>query len=131
MNRTTYTNDRSGSDKVRNSKASPKLKPLQNSEDDALPIIRDEEFENIKLSQNVNNTEILDSYDPKAHEHRSAIRDPKYRSNGNAVYSIRRDRKSHRVKFNQQRLHSHQNRTKVRIQGRHGVKSEKYVDIQK
>mmetsp|Transcript_22322 Transcript_22322/g.25642 ORF Transcript_22322/g.25642 Transcript_22322/m.25642 type:complete len:182 (+) Transcript_22322:159-704(+) len=34
-------------------------------------------------------------------------------------------------KFGQPRLYSHQNRTKVRIQGRHGLKSEKYVDIER
>ena len=131
LNRTSYDNDRSISNKIRNSKISHRLKPLHNQEDDALPIIRDEDFKENQTAKHVNKTEIRDSSVSKTDEPRSVIRDSKYRSNGNAIYNIRRERKSHRVQFNQQRLHSHQNRTKVRIQGRHGVKSEKYVDIQK
>lgn len=131
LNKTLYASNKDALARVRNSKASPKLRPLQSDEDDALPIIRDEDFENVRGSQNLNKTDIYDVPSSKNTQTNSVVRDSKYRPNANAIYDIKRERKSHRVKFNQHRLYSHQNRTKVRIQGKHGVRSEKYVDIQR
>ena len=101
-------------------------------EDDALPVIRDEDFESHQASKNINNTEIDNKYNSKANAPSSAIQNSKYRANANAIYDIRRGRKGQHVHFNQpNRLHSHQNKTKVRIQGKHGRKTEKYVNIQR
>ena len=50
----------------------------------------------------------------------------------NNLYSIsKRKRTNKSTRYGHQRLRSHQNRTKVRIQGKNGVHSEKYVDIEK
>lgn len=131
LNKTVYASNRDYPNKLRNSKVSPRLNPLQSDEDDALPIIRDEDFENIRGSQDLNKTDINEVSAYKNSDPKSVVRNSKYQPNANAIYSINRVRKSHRLNLNQQRLYSHQNRTKVRIQGKHGVRSEKFVDIQR
>lgn len=97
------------------------------SEDPALPIIRDEDFDK-PHNESIASKEIkvlnTDNSDDNVHSnaHENKIRKP----DPNAVYEIRRNR----IPAVHNRLYSHQNRTKVRIQGKHGTKSEKYVNIQ-
>jgi hypothetical protein len=96
-------------------------------EDSALPIIRDEDFEK---SEHNDNNEAEGKLQNKIRKERSKPR----KSNPNALYNMSRRKRTRVTKstnFSQDRLHSHPTRTKVRLQGRHGIKSEKYVNIEK
>lgn len=132
LNKTAYLFNNSPNNINQNSSRKSKASPSQNQGENGLPTINDEDYENIKTSQNVNQTENVNksgSLEVGAH---SVIRNSKHRVNGNAIYDIRRGRKSHNIQFSQNsRLHSHQTKTKVRIQGKRGMRTEKYVNIQR
>jgi len=136
LNRTTYeTNQKQISStrhihhlkkKNRNKHPSEQTK---SEEDDALPIIRDEDFEKIdphesKIEHNkVINTEQSEEV-KMGDEPPKSITQRHKNTKANEIYNIRQS------KYNQPRLHSHQNRAKMRIQGRYG-KTEEYVNIEK
>lgn len=124
LNKTVYNTDKGGledQNKLSNKSDSKK----DHDEDSALPIIRDEDFDKSEHKDNneeENNNQVI-------REERQS-RKP----NANAIYKISRRKRSRVAKssnFSENRLHSQPNKTKVRIQGRHGVRSEKYVDIER
>lgn len=111
LNRTAYNTDKnklSRSTEKRMKKPNPRLKPLKNTknedEDDALPIIKDEDFET-SPTQNPSK--------------------PPF----NPLKNLPGRRMTHQKPSPAPRLHSHQARTKIRIQGRHGVKSVHYTNL--
>ena len=146
LNRTTYNTDPKPINDLKYKNKMQDDSKIQNKdsannksegEDSALPIIKDED--NVKNNDEVNNqsivskevkvlnTEVSDKEMSKGDTHSQPAPKRLKNANPNAMYEIRRK------KINQphNRLYSHQNRTKMRIQGKHGVKSEKYVDLQK
>lgn len=124
LNKTVYNTDKGGLDD-QNKLSHQSDSKKDNDEDSALPIIRDEDFdksEHKDANENENQSQPI--------REKSQTRKP----NANAVYKISRRKRSRVAKssnFSENRLHSNPNRTKVRIQGRHGVRSEKYVDIER
>ena len=131
LNRTAYNTDSQPISQPMYSAQKARLGSHERSEDvddPALPTIKDEDFEKPRdpsiVSKEVKVVDTEHSEDKNISQ--PAPRRPK-NSDANAVYQIRRKR----IKQPQTRLYSHQNRTKVRIQGKHGTRTEKYVNIQK
>lgn len=132
LNKTAYLFNNSPNDFSSQKDSKNKISPSHNQNDSGLPVINDEDFENIQSTQNANQTEVVHKSGSLDAGGRSLIRNSKHRANANAIYDIRRGRKSHAVQFTQHnRLHSHQTKTKVRIQGKRGMRTEKYVNIQR
>lgn len=147
LNKTTYETDSNKIQKLsklRHKKAKKDRKSPANQtqivEHEAIPAIKDSEFDGADRRGNTTVQEIAKTHTTEHSEERPrkvtgsqpASVSNKHRPNANALYDITRRRRTQKglKPQQQQRLFSHQNRTKVRIQGRHGVKSEKYVNLE-
>lgn len=139
LNKTTYTTDKKGLSHSKERDDSQSIKHHEGTEkskeevDDALPVIKDEDFEKYsKEDQLVPEANKNAEKEVKSVEPHSLRTSSDKHHRGNTLYKIHRRRRTGQHPYMPQaRLHSHQARTKVRIQGKHGVKSEHYVNLQK
>lgn len=132
LNRTTFEIDKNKISKDKSSKKKTQRKKSNEggpiTQEEAIPVIKDEDFNSDLDSKEVTNEQAKSSEGRKT-SRKNAESQPPTKDGENqepkpsAQYNMSRRRRTNKGLSNPPRVHSHHNRAKIRIQGRHGVSS--------